>query len=86
MQRHQIFALLLSIALVAGCQTQPRKAAPAPLPTADNGIQGTVVGDERTAMEAAIDTVRSSLLRRLRRRRRRRAASCWPRTRRTATS
>ena len=55
MQRHQIFALLLSTALIGGCQTQHPKAAAAPS-TADNGIQGTVVGDERTAMEAAIDT------------------------------
>jgi hypothetical protein len=30
------------------------QAAPVPLPTADNGMQGTVVGDDRTAMEAAI--------------------------------
>ena len=55
MQRHQIIALLLSIALVGGCRTQRPPTAPAPAP-ADNGIQGTVVGDERTAMEAAIDT------------------------------
>ena len=56
MQRYQITALLLSIALVGGCRTQRPQAAPAPAPTADNGIQGTVVGDDRTAMEAAIDT------------------------------
>ncbi len=55
MQRHQIIALLLSIALIGGCRTQRPPAAPAPVPAADNGIQGTVVGDERTAMEAAID-------------------------------
>ncbi len=56
MQRHQIIALLLSTALVGGCQTQRPRAAPAPAPAADNGIQGTVVGDDRTAMEAAIDS------------------------------
>ncbi|MGO9513832.1 MAG: LysM peptidoglycan-binding domain-containing protein [Steroidobacteraceae bacterium] len=56
MQRHQIFALLLSIALVAGCQTQHPPAGPVPVPTGDTGIQGTPVGDERTAMEAASDT------------------------------
>src|SRR5271167_329880 len=56
MQRHQIIALLLSTALVGGCQSQRPQAAPAPASTADNSIQGTVVGDDRTAMEAAIET------------------------------
>jgi len=56
MQRHQIFALLLSIALVAGCRTQHPPAAPVPVSASDTSIQGTVVGDERTAMEAASDT------------------------------
>ncbi len=55
MQRVQTFALLLSIAVVAGCKSQPPHAAPVAMPTADNGVQGTPVGDERTAMEAAID-------------------------------
>jgi hypothetical protein len=54
MQR-QLMTALLSIALVAGCRTAPPPAAPVPTPTADDGIQGTVVGDQRTAMEAAID-------------------------------
>ena len=76
-------ALLLSAALVAGCRTQqPPATAPRPLTTADNSMQGTVVGDERTAMEAAIDTsvarshaaVRTGC-------RRRRAASRSPPTR-----
>jgi hypothetical protein len=56
MQRHQIIALLLSTALVGGCQTHRPQAAPAQASTADNGLQGTVVGDDRTAMEAAIET------------------------------
>jgi len=56
MQRHLKIALLLSIAAAAGCQTQPPPAAPAPLARDDNSIQGTVVGDDRTAMEAAIDS------------------------------
>ncbi len=56
MQRHQILALLLSIALVAGCRTQPPQAAPVPMPTTDTSIEGKAVGDERTAMEAAIPT------------------------------
>ena len=37
MQRHQILALLLAIALVAGCRTQAAAAAPVPMPTADTG-------------------------------------------------
>src|ERR1035438_7495574 len=56
MQRHQIIALLLSTALVGGCQSQRPQAAPAPASTADNSIQGTVVGDDRTAMEVAVET------------------------------
>jgi hypothetical protein len=56
MQRHQINALLLTIAVVAGCQTRHPAAPPTPMPTSDTGIQGTVVGDDRTAMEAAIDS------------------------------
>ena len=56
MQRHYIIAPLLSIALIAGCRTERPPSAPVPMPTADTGIQGTVVGDDRTAMEAAVDT------------------------------
>jgi hypothetical protein len=56
MQRHQINTLLLAIALVAGCRTERPPAAPVPIAANDSGIEGTVVGDERTAMEAAIDT------------------------------
>jgi hypothetical protein len=55
MQRHQMIALVLSIAAVAGCRTEHPAAGPVPMPAADNSLQGTVVGDERTAMEAAID-------------------------------
>ena len=56
MQRHQILALLPSIALIAGCHTQPPQAAPVPMPTTDTAVEGKPVGDERTAMEAAIPT------------------------------
>jgi len=48
--------LLLTIALVAGCRTQQPQAAPQPVASADTDVQGTVVGDDRTAMEAAIDS------------------------------
>jgi hypothetical protein len=60
MQRHLKIALLVSIAAAAGCQTQPPPAAPAPLVRDDDSVQGIVVGDDRTAMEAAIDTGRGA--------------------------
>jgi LysM repeat protein len=57
MQGHHFIALTLSVALIAGCQTKEPVREPVPLPTpADNGVQGTPVGDDRTAMEAAVDT------------------------------
>lgn len=55
MQGHFLTALGLSVALLAGCRSERPMTAPLPADTADNGIQGTVVGDDRTAMEAAID-------------------------------
>jgi LysM repeat protein len=56
MQRHLKIALLLSIAAATGCRTSPPPAAPARVVQDDNGVQGTVVGDDRTAMEAALDS------------------------------
>src|SRR5579863_1397221 len=56
MQRHLKIALLLSIAAAAGCRTQPPPAAPAPVVRDNDSVQGTVVGDDRTAMEAALDS------------------------------
>ena len=55
MQGHHFIALVLSIGLVAGCRSERPRPAPAPVPTADNSVEGNVVGDDRTAMEAAID-------------------------------
>ena len=56
MQGHQhIFALTLSVALLAGCQTERPVTAPVPVESPESATQGTVVGDERTAMEAAVD-------------------------------
>jgi LysM repeat protein len=56
MQGHQLIALTLSVAVLAGCQTQrPVAAAPVPVAAPESTTEGTVVGDERTAMEAAID-------------------------------
>jgi LysM domain len=56
MQGHQLIALTLSVAVLAGCQTERPQAAQAPATAPDTtAVQGTPVGDERTAMEAAID-------------------------------
>jgi hypothetical protein len=59
MLRSKFIALTLSAALAAGCQSDrsmtaaPQAAAPAAEP--ESTVQGTVVGDDRTSMEAAID-------------------------------
>jgi hypothetical protein len=55
MQGHRIIALSLSIALVVGCRSERPLASPTPVSIPDTAVQGTVVGDDRTAMEAAID-------------------------------
>src|ERR1700760_1112904 len=56
MQGHQKLALFLAVAMVAGCRSQPETSAPVPLASnAESTIEGTPVGDDRTAMEAAID-------------------------------
>jgi hypothetical protein len=55
MQVDRLVALTLAVVLVAGCRTGAPPSAPVPLATADNTVEGTVVGDDRTAMEAAID-------------------------------
>jgi LysM repeat protein len=56
MQRHQTLALVLAIAAVTGCRTERPPPAPQPVAQDDSAVQGTVVGDQRTAMEAAIDS------------------------------
>lgn len=56
MQGHHFLGLLLSVAVVAGCHTQaPRREAPAPVVSNESTQEGTVVGDEKTAMEAAVE-------------------------------
>jgi LysM repeat protein len=60
MQGHHLFALTLAVALAAGCRSERPPSAPLPLPTPDSALQGTVVGDDRTAMEAAIDAGQSA--------------------------
>lgn len=64
MLRSKLIALTLSAALAAGCQSDrsmtaaPQAAASASEP--ESTVQGTVVGDDRTSMEAAIDAGPSS--------------------------
>ena len=56
MQGHHFLGLLISVAVVAGCHTQaPRREAPAPVVSNEPTQEGTVVGDEKTAMEAAVE-------------------------------
>jgi hypothetical protein len=55
MQGHQFFALVLSVAVVAGCRSERPIEAPVALASTESNIEGTIVGDDRTAMEAAID-------------------------------
>ncbi len=56
MQGHHFLGLLLSVAVCAGCHTQaPRREAPAPVASNESTQEGTVVGDEKTSMEAAVE-------------------------------
>jgi LysM repeat protein len=61
MQGHQILGLFLGVAVLTGCHSAaPRPEAPAPAVTAEPAVEGTAVGDDKTAMEAAIDAGSSS--------------------------
>jgi hypothetical protein len=62
MQGHRLLALTISVVLMAGCRSERAPSAPTPLAQPDNTTEGTVVGDERTAMEAAIDVGPSAQL------------------------
>jgi hypothetical protein len=53
-------ALSVSIALLAGCRTERPLPPPVPVTDADNVPPGIIVGDERTAMEAAVSTGESA--------------------------
>src|ERR1700730_4725306 len=55
MHGHHLIALTLAVSLVAGCRTERPMTAPSPLATSEPSVEGTVVGGDRTAMEAAID-------------------------------
>src|SRR5271163_1309935 len=57
MQGHQILGLFLAVAVLAGCHSAaPKPEAQAPAVTAtEPTVEGTVVGDEKTSIEAAIE-------------------------------
>jgi len=55
MHGHHLIALTLAVSLVAGCRTERPMTSPIPLAVSEPTVEGTVVGDDRTAMEAAID-------------------------------
>jgi LysM repeat protein len=61
MQGHQFLALFVSVALIAGCKSAPQKAAaPVPVAATEPVEEGTAVGDQKTAMEAAVDAAGSA--------------------------
>jgi LysM repeat protein len=57
MQGHRILGLFLSVAVLAGCHAQAvrTEAAPAPVVSNEPAVEGTPVGDDKTAMEAAVE-------------------------------
>jgi hypothetical protein len=61
MQGHHIIALTLAAVLVGGCRSERPVTAPVPLASSERNVEGTAVGDDRTAMEAAIDTGPASM-------------------------
>jgi len=61
MHGHHLIALTLAVSLVAGCRTERPITAPTPAAvTTEPSVEGAVVGDDRTAMEAAIDAGQST--------------------------
>jgi LysM repeat protein len=56
MQGHHFLGLLVSAAVLGGCQAQaPRHEPPAAVVSNEPTEEGTVVGDDKTAMEAAVE-------------------------------
>jgi hypothetical protein len=55
MHGHQKLALIISVVLIAGCRSEAPISAPVPITHTEPSFEGTVVGDQRTAMEAAVD-------------------------------
>jgi LysM repeat protein len=60
MQGHQLIALFVAAALIAGCKTAPPKPASVPSAATETTAEGTVVGDQKTAMEAAVEAASSN--------------------------
>jgi LysM repeat protein len=60
MQGHQLIALFVSAALIAGCKTAPPRQASVPAVATETNVEGTVVGDQKTAMEAAVEAASSN--------------------------
>jgi LysM repeat protein len=57
MQGHRISGLFIAVAVLAGCHSAaPRPETPAQAATSNEStVEGTVVGDDKTAMEAAVE-------------------------------
>jgi len=57
MQGHRILGALLAVAVLAGCHSQATRPEAPPATAINNepSVEGTVVGDDKTAMEAAIE-------------------------------
>src|SRR5271170_7828857 len=57
MQGHKLIALFLAAAVLAGCHTEaPRPESTSAAVAAEPTVEGTVVGDDKTAMEAAAES------------------------------
>ena len=55
MQGHHFLALLVSVSVIGGCKSTPPAPPPAVMVAPEPVVEGTPVGDEKTAMEAAVD-------------------------------
>ena len=62
MQGHRILGLFIAVAVIAGCHSQAPRDVPANAVSTNNEptTEGTVVGDDKTAMEAAVEANASS--------------------------
>ena len=62
MRWSKLIALSVTAAVLAGCQSDRPMRAPPPVVATepDSPVQGTVVGDDRTAMEAAVEAGQSA--------------------------
>src|SRR5271169_4428178 len=56
MQGHKLIALFVAAAVLAGCHSEaPRPETSSVAMAPEPSVEGTVVGDDKTAMEAAVD-------------------------------